>query len=119
MPSKPSAQSVASDLAEVKKWIMELDSAIGKRLNALEAPVLGATAALPITTTGNVWSGATWSAPRTSAESAQQKAVESARQVTRSCILAEMRNELNSDKPATLRIYNLSLAYANLHEATS
>lgn len=113
MPSKPSAQSVASDLNEVKTWIMELDSAIGKRLAALEArPVTN-------TTTGSVWSDGTWSEPRTSAEQAQQKAVESARQVTRSCILAEMRNELNSDKPATLRIYNLSLAYANLHEATA
>lgn len=106
MPSKPSAHSVASDLSEVKNWIMELDSAIGRRLKALEE------------TSTEAPTPGSWSAPRTTAEQAQQKAVESARQVTRSCILAEMRNELGKDKPATLRIYNLSLAYANLHEAT-
>lgn len=117
MPPKPSAQSVASDLAEVKKWIMELDDGLSARLKALEAKPAAAPSGSRLTN-DPVWNDATRSEPRTSAEDAQQKAVESARQVTRSCILAEMRNELGKDKPATLRIYNLSLAYANLHEAT-
>lgn len=69
------------------------------------------------TTSANV--GQNWSATRTSSEDAQKKAVESARQVTKSCLLAAIRDELNADHTSTLRVRNLSQAYADLYGEAS
>lgn len=101
------------DLIQYEQQLEHRIESTEKQIEALKqtsGATWGSSGGTAVTTVG------AWSAPRTSSEDAQKKAVESARQTTRSVILAAIREEINGKDYSTQRVRNLSDAFMALYE---